>query len=107
VGWAALRDLGGADGMIGARLRRGVAFTAGISMTSLGCSSSPIHFALPEPSERSSQLDRIAAVTVDVSVRRARFLSRKRRSNHRMLDASHVDQLIGTAHAKFREVAHR
>ena len=39
-------------------------------MAQTGCSQSPIHFVLPELRDRSSQIERIAVVTVGVSVRR-------------------------------------
>jgi hypothetical protein len=51
--------------------RRLVALGVITAMSLTGCSSSPIHFVLPEFRDRSSQIERIAVVTVGVSVRRA------------------------------------
>jgi hypothetical protein len=56
-------------------LRRLVAMGVTTSMTLTGCSSSSIHYALPELRDRSSQMTRITFVTVDVRARRLRFQS--------------------------------
>jgi hypothetical protein len=53
-----------------AGFRRLVALGAITAMAQTGCSRSPIHFVLPELRDRSSQIERIAIVTVGVSVRR-------------------------------------
>ncbi len=50
--------------------RRLVAMGITTSIALTGCSSRPIHYVLPEFRDRSSPITRIAAVTVDVSVRR-------------------------------------
>jgi hypothetical protein len=53
-----------------AGFRRLVALGAITAMAQTGCSQSPIHFVLPELRDRSRQIERIAVVTVGVSVRR-------------------------------------
>jgi hypothetical protein len=52
-------------------IRRLVALGVITPMALTGCSQSPIHFVLPELRDRSSQIERIAVVTVSVGVRRA------------------------------------